>query len=81
MVYSSFHKYVDSVFSIAKPNLRVNGRNYEDLHSNDEGIRSSASTTLVGTILFDLQKSNLSTKLSTDTFGHFRTNVSSGTAR
>src|ERR1700734_958380 len=31
------HHYIDSLFAIAKPNLRVNGRNFEDLNENDQG--------------------------------------------
>ena len=30
-------QYIDIVFGIARPNLRVNGRNFEDLDGNDEG--------------------------------------------
>jgi hypothetical protein len=30
-------QYIDAVFGIAKPNLRVNGRNFEELDGNDEG--------------------------------------------
>jgi len=32
------HQYIDTVFGIAKPNLRVNGRNFEDMDGNDEEI-------------------------------------------
>ncbi|KIM80935.1 hypothetical protein PILCRDRAFT_9343 [Piloderma croceum F 1598] len=32
------HHYIDSLFAIAKPNLRVNGRNFEDLNENDQEI-------------------------------------------
>jgi len=31
-------QYIDTVFGIAKPNLRVNGRNFEDMDGNDEEI-------------------------------------------
>jgi hypothetical protein len=31
------HQYIDSLFAMAKPNLRVNGRNFEHLHENDQG--------------------------------------------
>jgi hypothetical protein len=36
---SSLHleQYIDTVFQSAKPNLRVNGRNFEDLDGKDEG--------------------------------------------
>lgn len=34
---SLLFQYVDSVFKIARPNLRVNGRNFEDMSENDEG--------------------------------------------
>jgi len=33
---SHIYQYIDTVFGIAKPNLRVNGRNFEDLDENDE---------------------------------------------
>jgi len=35
---SHLRQHIDSVFAIAKPNLRVNGRNFEDLDGNDEEI-------------------------------------------
>jgi len=31
-------QYIDSVFTIARPNIRVNGHNFEDLDGNDEEI-------------------------------------------
>ena len=31
------HQYIDSLFAMAKPNLRINGRNFEDLDENDQG--------------------------------------------
>jgi len=32
------NQYIDTVFQSAKPNLRVNGRNFEDLDGTDEEI-------------------------------------------
>jgi len=35
-------QYIDSLFAMAKPNLRVNGRNYEDLDENDQGTLNTS---------------------------------------
>lgn len=65
--YSRFLKFVDRTFDMTRPNLRVNGRNFEELDTEEQGIVKP----IIGVLLINssTQKRSPLTKASIGTSG------------